>query len=222
MKGRNLKNSELDELSAKVLKAGRLSSKEIDEIVSAPELFDSVRKRIAANGDIAVSGRRRFAWKPATAVFASILALVSAYGYFGNIYGPESAAPLARSRKLPNLYKVDETPVSKQLILPDQVSEPAATNRPLITKAVFREEAKPLRPKPKKQHVRAEREFYPLSFAGNLDESFRGGHIVRVDMTRSSLFALGVDLPLENDAKFIKTDVLVGTDGVPRAIRFVD
>ena len=41
-------------------------------------------------------------------------------------------------------------------------------------------------------------------------------------MPRSALFAMGVNIPLENDAEVVKADLLVGTDGVTRAIRVVE
>ena len=49
-----------------------------------------------------------------------------------------------------------------------------------------------------------------------------GGQVVRVEMKRSSLFALGVNIPLENDDTVIKADLLIGRDGVTRAIRMID
>ena len=79
------------------------------------------------------------------------------------------------------------------------------------------------RPKPQPTPSKAIGEFYALSNTGNIEEELRrGGRVVRVDMPRSSLFAMGVDLPLENDSKYIKTDLSLAADGVPRAIRFLD
>jgi len=62
--------------------------------------------------------------------------------------------------------------------------------------------------------------FIPVAYAGDPRET-AGGHIIRVDMSRSSLFALGVNVPLENDSDTVKADLLVGADGVTRAIRVV-
>ena len=64
-------------------------------------------------------------------------------------------------------------------------------------------------------------EFYPLSYAGDPSETARGGRVIRVDMSRSSLFAMGVDLQLENESDSVKADLLVGPDGVARGIRLV-
>jgi hypothetical protein len=65
-------------------------------------------------------------------------------------------------------------------------------------------------------------EFYALAFAGNPGENGEELQIVRAELSRSSLFALGVNLPIENESEKIKTDLLVGADGVARAIRFVN
>jgi hypothetical protein len=63
--------------------------------------------------------------------------------------------------------------------------------------------------------------FFPISYAGEPEEASYGGRIIRVDLKRSSLFAMGVNLPLENDDEVVKADLLVGSDGVARAIRVI-
>lgn len=62
-------------------------------------------------------------------------------------------------------------------------------------------------------------EFYALSFPVQSDEPLR---IVRAELSPSALFALGVNLPIENGSQKIKTDLLVGADGVARAIRLIE
>jgi hypothetical protein len=56
----------------------------------------------------------------------------------------------------------------------------------------------------------------------NSTEALRCGRVIRVDLPRASLISLGVNIPLENDKQIIKTDLLIGPDGVPRAIRLVE
>jgi hypothetical protein len=62
-------------------------------------------------------------------------------------------------------------------------------------------------------------EFYPISYAGN--ETLAGGRIVRVDLPREQAFAMGIRVPLENDSDTVRADIIVGPDGVPRAVRLV-
>jgi len=64
-------------------------------------------------------------------------------------------------------------------------------------------------------------DFYPVSYSGDPDE-MGGGRIIRVELPRSTLFAMGVNIPLENDSPTIKADLLVGRDGVTRAVRVVN
>ena len=77
--------------------------------------------------------------------------------------------------------------------------------------------------KPQTQRPAAadEEEFYPIYASGSGDEPLSGGRIVRVNMQRSSLLALGVNLPLENDTGSVTADLLVGPDGVARAFRVI-
>lgn len=221
MKRNEIQTRDLDALATRMLKAGRLDGDEIDKIVSAPKLFDAVRARIAVSDTKPISRSIWFAWKPSVATLAAIAILMISFGYIGYFNGTETAAT-ARSRKLPAIFKVDEDTAKQDFRPPVTVSASSEVTRPTITKAVYREEIKPVRPKAKRASIEREGEFYALNFAGNMEDAMRGGHVVRVDMSRSSLFALGVNVPLENDAKFVKTDLLVGTDGVPRAIRFVE
>jgi hypothetical protein len=64
-------------------------------------------------------------------------------------------------------------------------------------------------------------EFYALADMSS-NESIAGGRVVRVDLPRASLVALGVNVPLDGDKQLIKADIVVGPDGVPRAIRVVE
>lgn len=66
----------------------------------------------------------------------------------------------------------------------------------------------------------AEGDFYPV--AGTPGGMPQDGHVVRAEIPRSSLVAMGVvDLPIEGSNEKIKTDLLVGSDGVVRGIRIV-
>jgi hypothetical protein len=65
-------------------------------------------------------------------------------------------------------------------------------------------------------------DFYAVSYAGDPHETERGGRIVRVDIPRSTLFAMGINVPLENESATVKADLLVGSDGVTRGIRVVE
>ena len=107
-----------------------------------------------------------------------------------------------------------ENPIVRKRAVPEKISD--KTDAP----------ARPRRPRPPNPSERkpkietgAENVFYPLTFARNSEEEDL--RIIRAELSPSSLFALGVNLPVENETARIKADLLVGADGVARAIRFV-
>lgn len=62
--------------------------------------------------------------------------------------------------------------------------------------------------------------FMPLTHAANV-AGMGGGQLVRVEMPRSALASFGLPVNLERADERVKADVLVGDDGMARAIRFV-
>jgi hypothetical protein len=63
-------------------------------------------------------------------------------------------------------------------------------------------------------------DFIPVGYqnAMNLQD---GGQIVRVQLPRSALVAFGLPVNMDRYNEKVKADVFFGTDGMPRAIRFV-
>jgi hypothetical protein len=63
-------------------------------------------------------------------------------------------------------------------------------------------------------------EFMPVGYmsVSNLQE---GGQIVRVEVPRSKLVSFGLPVNMERSHEKVKADILVGVDGLARAIRFV-
>ncbi len=48
-----------------------------------------------------------------------------------------------------------------------------------------------------------------------------GGQVMRVELPRSALMSFGLPMDMERAGERIKADVVVGNDGLARAIRFV-
>jgi hypothetical protein len=63
-------------------------------------------------------------------------------------------------------------------------------------------------------------DFLPLSYSSSLSQ-FDGGQVVRVELPRSALQSFGLPVNAESASERVKADVLLGHDGVARAIRFV-
>jgi hypothetical protein len=80
--------------------------------------------------------------------------------------------------------------------------------------------ARPLRPKPVRGSAKREvvTNFIPVMVD---PDPFERGRLVRVKLPRSALSAFGLPVNEEHFEERIQADVLVGEDGLARAIRFV-
>lgn len=63
-------------------------------------------------------------------------------------------------------------------------------------------------------------DFLPLTYGSNLSQ-LDDGQVVRVELPRSALHSFGLPVNAERAGERVKADVLLGNDGVARAIRFV-
>ncbi|PYS99235.1 MAG: hypothetical protein DMF65_09635 [Acidobacteria bacterium] len=63
-------------------------------------------------------------------------------------------------------------------------------------------------------------DFIPLVQGGRFGQA-DGGHLVRVELPRSALVSFGLPVNFERAGGRVKADVLLGDDGIARAIRFV-
>jgi hypothetical protein len=63
-------------------------------------------------------------------------------------------------------------------------------------------------------------DFLPLTYGNNLSQ-FDDGQVVRVEVPRSLLQSFGFPVNAERVGERVKADVLLGNDGVARAIRFI-
>lgn len=63
-------------------------------------------------------------------------------------------------------------------------------------------------------------DYIPLTYL-NDSTMFDSGLVVRVQVPRSTLISMGLPMNVESSSELVKADVVVGDDGVARAIRFV-
>ena len=225
MQNRDLKDKELDRIAAVVVRSASVSESEIENIVRNPALFDQVRARINAGPErisaaLVVLG---FIRRNAAAVSGVLLISIAAIS-FGILRGK---SPETGSVQTPTVAIETKQPSYTKFSDPDPVFEPRS-NQPSIERPrpqrIPAERVAPSRISPQKTSATVDHggEFYAVSYAGDRNEMERGGRIIRVEMPRSALFAMGVNIPLENDAEVVKADLLVGNDGVTRAIRVVE
>jgi len=212
-----LQQDELDKISNKLIETSVLSESEIDEIAASPFLYSGVKARInSANEPSRAFGYgRRFALG-----FGSALVVIGIA--MAGLFMLRSENPVTAARFVPQEQPAQEVrDVSPWL--GDKVSVPGVVmqhNSARFQKASYRKPEKRsiATPRPVPEHQPA-LDFYPLTFAGDPNETMNGGRVLRVEMSRSSLFAMGFNVPIENGAEVVKADLLVGPDGVARAIR---
>jgi hypothetical protein len=225
MSKKDFQNHELDRIGRDLLAAAQIRDEEIEKIIAAPRLFESVKTRVKKE-QTRLKPKMGFPvwnWQIAGAFAVLTLAIIGAAAIvFRTPDAPQSA------------QKTNDTEIKTPVALtqdPPQKNdgEKRVTDRAMVRRADLRAE-KPKsqdrirKPKPVKQTLPETEEgaFYALTIGGNWEADGENLRIVRAELSRAELFALGVNLPVENEAPKIKTDLLVGANGVPKAIRFIE
>lgn len=223
MKQRDLQNELIDQIGRNLLEASKLQDSEIEKIIAEPNLFESVRARIEAGKTI---GRAQSAfrdwieisilnWKRVTVVGALAAFLIGAFILV--FFTRQEETPVAA---IDTPAQVEQTENPSPIPDPNEFINSSEVKTPVIPQhAVSKGKTKQIRAKRLPRMEREEvSDFYALTYADDADD---GGQIVRVELPRSSLFAMGIDVPVENDTSKVKTDLLIGSDGVMKAVRFV-
>jgi hypothetical protein len=233
MSKQHLQKETLDRAARRLLEAASVRDIEIEKIVAAPHLFDSVRARIKAETPRRAKAKF-FVWNLQTAsgAFAVLIVLlaIAAVAFSGKTVAPQTAAKID-APEIQTSFKQSENPPPAPEIVKTGEKAPAVKNPATAQKTDFKEDApnltnrarKTIQAKTEQSHKKdAKAVFYPLAFGGNWEADGEDLQIVRAELSRSELFALGINLPVENESARVKTDLLVGADGVARAIRFVE
>jgi len=229
MDNRSFNKKDLDAIGKMLLTNSAVPEDKIEEIVARPDLFSGVLQRIADDKAQAAAAapKRRFVPQYAAA-FASVLIMIAAvfgtYRYIQINYSNDSN----EFRAAKTVVQVPvEIPVAARPDFPpkeENIGKPspgrASNPETLAERTAFRTPARSAgRTRQAGTVDEEDGHFYPVSYNGDLEESASGGRVIRVNMTRSALFAMGVNVPLENGSETVKADLLVGADGVTRAVR---
>ena len=215
------------ELARHLVRASRASREQIDQIVEADDLFESIRVRINAEQMSSAQfspSYKRSAWSIyspkllsaciALSAIALIMAVSIANRWLHETYPFEISN---NSRISSETFELGGTPNNIQKLPKTRVNvrkARTATKWPLP----HRQDRERV---PSQSGKKPEPEvFYSLSSGGTIEAD---GDLrrVRTQLSRSDLFALGVTAPMEDDIATIKADLLIALDGKPRAIRFV-
>jgi hypothetical protein len=216
-------NTDLDRMAAAVVRSSVLRTDEIDQIAAGKDLFSAVRKRIAVESvdrPTAETASPRI-FRPRMLAFAGLAAaavvtVVFAVGVMVNRSKKAQIGvppvPQQARKEVPEPPKFDPNGIESP-----NVAEPVIAKlhkeRPVVQRISTRN-SQPAQP------LEEPAEFYALADMNSMDP-VAGGRVIRVDLPRASLVSLGVNVPLGNDEQLVKADLMVGPDGVPRAIRVV-
>lgn len=216
----------LDAIGKELIVRSSFSATELDSIVGKDDLFAGVLKRLQKAENVEI---RRFSWgmgaayasvSLAVAVVATVMIFTLLRTTSGSS-GPSTAVLTVPANEPGTAVPQPARPPQDETQVPTKLT--AGGGDPRMITADSRTYAPPPRhaaQRPLQPPVNDEAgDFYPISYAGN--EALAGGRIVRVDMPRAQAFAMGIRVPLENDSDTIKADVIIGPDGVPRAVRLV-
>lgn len=226
MQKRNVKTREFDQIGIALLKASSLGSDEIEQLIGDPNLFTNVKRaiRLQQESELTTAGFR-LGIRSIAGVASMAIVIIAVFGLVWlrqlsrqpQVDSVRVQVP-AQTENLPPLkgpatksFDIEPMPASVQ-------SHPARIERAAVRTRIER----PIYSNPAKVSAEdaVDIEFYPLPGAAPQEPG--EGRVVRVELPRASLVALGANLPLDGGKQTVKTDLLLGQDGVPRAIRLVE
>jgi hypothetical protein len=238
MKKHELQAERLDEAGRKLLEISRMQDGELERIVSAPHLFSAIKNRMEAEEKRQPARAARvfdlravfsFLARPNTAAaFAALLIAMFAFGGF-YIYSRQAASTQAAANiSQPKMVKKPEQAALASLPGDSGPSHAVAQPKAAVDRPAYRPEPGTAKVSYRKKtdarestRYEPDGEFYPLTFTGGSNEAAPGAQIVRVELPRSSLFSMGVDLPDADRTGTVKADLLISADGVARGFRLV-
>ncbi|HQU85731.1 MAG TPA: hypothetical protein PKY59_21525 [Pyrinomonadaceae bacterium] len=234
---RNLSDEQLDRIAKELLHDFSLNEETLDEIADSPKLWWNVRNAIEAER----SRRERnwfFGLRWQIAAF-SALGIILFAGIGGLFLNFNSNAPLAKVEEIQTPKIENPAPFineKKEVVSKEEKTSPiksvlkTETAKVFLKKEVSKQavqkisspnETKIKTPKTNNLTDEAKTEtktdFIALSYSSATDS----GQIVRVKVPSSMMVSLGVTTESEQTSKLVNAEVVIGDDGMARAIRFI-
>ncbi len=238
---RKLSDEQLDRIAKTLLKDFSPKDETLDEIAGSPRLWWNVRNRIETE-----KSRREKSWltvfRPRKLVFGALAILICCgLAVLVLNFRNDSNAGAAQQHSLQNpVEEIAQTPEALPLVspkidskIPEIAKNPAAEKVPVKTvepKTRFAAKNRNIENSAKrvgrwsKREVPSKNEteetktdFIALSYAAATDS----GQIVRVKVPSSMMVSLGVKTNVEKESELVNAEVVIGDDGLARAIRFI-
>jgi hypothetical protein len=217
----NKQDAAIDQLCGELFRAASASEDEIAATASSRYGYDRVRLRIAEMG-ARISRRRSAKWGLRHFVKALLMA-----PRFVVLSGAAAILVLLAAALfvlLPGAPSTEPAPPSNEAIVPSNPSERKSEVKIVEAKinpvSVQSRTGAWRRQRSESRSTEIATDFLPLTF---VDDSAapQSGHLVRMKVPRSSLVAFGVPMNMDRAGELITADVIIGDDGLARAIRFI-
>jgi len=223
MNRHELQTDELDKIGTKLIASRVLNEGEIDRIADSPFLYSGIKTRIDSDVPAQPNGfgfGRRLALGFGSLLVVMVLAAVGLFVFRGENTVTSKRSVPTQIAQTDQPVRYTQSGTGDMNSVPGVVMSAEKRNSPQIQNASYNraDDRVSTRRKPVPQ-VQPDLEFYPLVYTGDPKETVSGGRVLQVEMSRSSLFAMGFNIPIDNGAELVKAELLVGPDGVARAIR---
>jgi hypothetical protein len=221
---KNLTDQDIERLVQSVMCDAMPNDEELRSIADSPAMWWAVQREIA-------NAETRSPWPPANVVrrwlmLLAPVAVMSALVISLFVWWPMTAIqetakmePATRPAT-PGTAPVDQTtPLPLPEARPIVASTQRTTHSPTVRRpnAVQPTEVRTLIAKAKPKTSETKSEFISLSYAADPTS----GQVVRVKVPRSMMVTLGLVASVEKPANLVDAEVVVGDDGLTRAIRFI-
>jgi hypothetical protein len=182
------------------------------------------RGRIPDSRAVVQTRTARVRWAYAAASFAAVALIVTLIVLMSS-RAPHSQPPVVQEAANPGPAISDQPLpiVPQKQVSPEKPASVVTSKQPRPADRI-RNVGRPSRP-PRSDNGAGEQveiatDFIPLMNREILAQ-MDGGQVMRVELPRSALMSFGLPMDMERASERIKADVVVGNDGLARAIRFV-
>lgn len=221
------RKTELDLIGRELFAQAGLEAESIEKIASRPDAYSSILARIKeeslTNSEYTKieSKTSRFGIQHfAVALMALIVVSVVS---FSLIYS-DKKDDFASQQRIEFPVPPPET-ARPQTPPPEVIESEQPIGRAKYPEAVI-EKASAKKPSPRRVRDSSSEpplaEFVSLGLSSSPQHTADGGRVIRVELPAASLFAMGVNVPIENGSEVFKADLIVGADGVTRAVKLVE
>lgn len=221
-----LPSERLEDVRQEIWQAVKVSEEEVAAAADSPDLYGRLQSRIAAE-----RRERRAVAQPPLSIIPAWLGAGGSRRW--TLVAAAALLLLAATSYRWLLKPVPAPPPAVQLVPtatpPRQDSQPA-TPRPVVPKMSGEVAQQATSPQPRhvaRRHLRVDRpaeevatDFLPLTYLADAPAP-ESGHLVRVKVPRSALASFGVPMNAERAGEMVQADVVIGDDGLARAIRFI-